>query len=59
VLEVRQGDRVLARKRARLIPGRPVHLDAGWLAGVRPSDGPVLVALRGQAMGLSRGASTA
>jgi hypothetical protein len=45
VLEVRQGDRVLARETARLIPGRPVHLDAGWLAGVRPSDGPVSVAL--------------
>ena len=45
VLEVRQGDRVLARNRAHLIPGRPVHLDAGWLARVRPSDGPVLVAL--------------
>ncbi len=44
-LEVRQGDRVLARQRARLIPGRPVHLDAAWLARVRPSDGPVLVAL--------------
>ena len=42
-LEVRQGERPLARARARLIPGRPVHLDAGWLAGVRPSDGPVLV----------------
>jgi len=42
-LEVRQGDRPLARARARLIPGRPVHLDAGWLAGVRPTDGPVLV----------------
>jgi hypothetical protein len=45
VLEVRQGDRVLARNTARLIPGRPVHLDAGWLARTRPSDGPVLVAL--------------
>jgi thioredoxin reductase len=45
VLEARQGDRVLARERARLIPGRPVHLDAAWLARVRPSDGPVLVAL--------------
>jgi len=44
-LEVRQGDRVLARSRARLIPGRPVHLDASWLAGVRPSDGRVCVAL--------------
>ena len=45
VLEVRQGDRILARERARLIPGRPVHLDATWLARVRTSDGPVLVAL--------------
>lgn len=45
MLEVRQGDRLLARRSARLIPGRPVHLDAAWLAGVRPSDGPVLVAL--------------
>jgi Pyridine nucleotide-disulphide oxidoreductase len=45
VLEVRQGGRVLARNKARLIPGRPVHLDAGWLARIRPSDGPVLVAL--------------
>jgi hypothetical protein len=44
-LEVRQGDRILARQRARLIPGRPVHLDAAWLARVRPSDGPVLVTL--------------
>ncbi len=44
-LEVRQGGRVLARQRACLIPGRPVHLDAAWLARVRPSDGPVLVAL--------------
>jgi thioredoxin reductase len=42
-LEVHQGDRRLARARARLIPGRPVHLDAGWMAGLRPSDGPVLV----------------
>jgi hypothetical protein len=45
VLEVRQGDRILARNRARLIPGRPVHLDARRLVRVRPSDGPVLVAL--------------
>lgn len=43
-LEVRQGQRVLARTRARLTPGRPVHLDAGWLAQVRPTDGPVVVA---------------
>jgi hypothetical protein len=45
LLEVRQGDRVLARSRARLIPGRPVRLDAAWLAEVRPADGPVSVAL--------------
>jgi thioredoxin reductase len=44
-LEVRQAGRVLATQRARLIPGRPVHLDAGWLAEVRPSDGPVSVTL--------------
>jgi thioredoxin reductase len=45
VLEVRQDDQVLASKRARLIPGRPVHLDANWLGSVRPSGGAVLVAL--------------
>jgi thioredoxin reductase len=45
VLEVRQGDRVLARHRSRLTPGRPVHLDAAWQASIRPSDGPVLVTL--------------
>ena len=44
-LEVRQGDRLLARARARLIPGRPVHLDAGWLSSVQPSGTPVLVTL--------------
>jgi thioredoxin reductase len=45
VLEARQGGRVLVEQPARLIPGRPVHLGTAWLAGVRPSDGPVLVAL--------------
>jgi thioredoxin reductase len=45
-LEVRQGDKVLARAGARLIPGRPVRLGADWLAGVEPSAGPVLVRLR-------------
>jgi hypothetical protein len=40
-LEVRQGDRVLAAVRTRLTPGRPVHLDAGWLARAEPSAGPV------------------
>jgi thioredoxin reductase len=45
-LEVRQGDRVLAAARARLVPGRPAHLDAGWMARADPSAGPVLVVLR-------------
>ncbi len=43
-LEVRQDGRLLARTRpARLIPERPVHLDAGWLARVDPAGGPVRV----------------
>ncbi len=43
-LEVRQDGRLLARSRpARLIPGRPVHLGADWLARVDPADGPVRV----------------
>jgi thioredoxin reductase len=42
-LEVRQGARVLASQRARLVPGRPVRLDAGWLASTEPSAGPVQV----------------
>jgi hypothetical protein len=40
---VRQGDRVLARARTRLIPGRSVTLDAGWLARAEPAAGPVCV----------------
>jgi thioredoxin reductase len=43
-LEVRQDGRLLARSRpVRLIPGRPVHLDAGWLPRVDPAGGPVRV----------------
>jgi thioredoxin reductase len=43
-LEVRQDGRLLARTRpARLIPERPVHLSAGWLAQVDPAAGPVRV----------------
>jgi thioredoxin reductase len=43
-LEAVQDGRRLARSRpARLIPGRPVHLPAGWLAGVDPAGGPVHV----------------
>jgi len=45
-LEVRQGDRVLGTARARLVPERPVHLDAGWMARADPSGGPVRVTLR-------------
>ena len=45
-LEVRQGDRVLGTARARLVPERPVHLDAGWIARADPSAGPVRVTLR-------------
>jgi thioredoxin reductase len=45
-LEVRQGDRMLAAARARLVPGRPAHLSAGWMARADPSAGPVLVVLR-------------
>ena len=43
-LEVRQDGRLLARTRpVRLIPERPVHLGAGWLAEVDPAGGPVRV----------------
>ncbi len=43
-LEVRQDGRLLARTRpARLIPERPVHLGAGWLARVDLAGGPVRV----------------
>jgi glycerol-3-phosphate dehydrogenase len=44
-LEVRQDGRLLATARASLIPARPVHLDAGWLAKVDQSGGPVRVLL--------------
>jgi thioredoxin reductase len=47
-LQVRQDDRILATARARLIPGRPVHLGAGWLALVEPAAGPVQVRVRGR-----------
>jgi len=43
-LEVRQDGRLLARSRqARLIPGRPVHLGAAWLARADPAGGPIRV----------------
>jgi thioredoxin reductase len=44
-LEVRQDGRLLARSRpVRMVPGRPVHLEAGWLARVDLTGGPVRVA---------------
>jgi hypothetical protein len=43
-LEARQDGRLLARSRpVWLIPGRPVHLGAGWLPRVDPAGGPVRV----------------
>jgi hypothetical protein len=45
-LEVRQDGRVLASARARLVPGRPVHLNAGWVARADASAGAVRVVLR-------------
>jgi thioredoxin reductase len=42
-LEIRQDGRLLAEARTRLIPGRSVTLDSGWLARARPSAGPVRV----------------
>jgi hypothetical protein len=45
-LEVRQGGRVLATARARLVPGRPVHLNAGWMDRADPSAGPVQITLQ-------------
>ena len=46
-LEARQDGRLLARSRQlRLVPGRPVHLGAAWLARVDPAGGPVRVSTR-------------
>jgi thioredoxin reductase len=43
-LEAWQAGRLLTRSRPLpLIPGRPVHLRASWLASVDPDDGPVRV----------------
>jgi thioredoxin reductase len=46
-LEARQDGRLLARSRqVRLVPGRPAHLGAGWLAQVDPAGGPVRISAR-------------
>jgi thioredoxin reductase len=45
-IEVGQDGRLLARSRpASLVPGRPVHLAAGWIGQVDLAGGPVQVAL--------------
>jgi thioredoxin reductase len=45
-LEARQGDRVLARRRAgRLVPNRSISLPAGWLSRVDADGGPLSLAL--------------
>jgi thioredoxin reductase len=45
-LEVRQDGRRLAVSRPmRLIPGRPVHLHARWLANADPTGGPIRVSV--------------
>jgi thioredoxin reductase len=47
-IEVGQDGRLLARSRpVALVPGRPVHLAAGWVGQVDPAGGPVQVALAG------------
>jgi thioredoxin reductase len=42
-LEVSQDGRVLARTRARLLPGRSISMPGGWVARVEPAGGPVRV----------------
>jgi len=42
-LEVSQDGRVLARHRARLIPGRSLTLPATWLSRVSPAGGPIRI----------------
>lgn len=45
-LDVRQDGRRLTLSRpVRIIPGRPIHLTANWLARVDPAGGPVLVTI--------------
>jgi hypothetical protein len=44
-LAARQDGRTLGTARARLVPGRPVHLGAGWMTRVEPAGGPVTIEL--------------
>jgi hypothetical protein len=42
ILEVRQGERTLWRRRyRRLVPARSIHAGAGWLRALDPDGGPV------------------
>jgi hypothetical protein len=46
-LQVRQGGGELWNGRAsRLVPGRSAHIPSGWAAGIDPSGGPVIVAVK-------------
>ena len=45
-LEVHQDGKLLARTRARLLPGRSIQLNAAWVARVDPQGGPVSVGVR-------------
>ncbi len=45
-IEVRQGDRLLATDRIRLVPGRNSGLTGAWVPRVDPAAGPVLVTVR-------------
>ncbi len=46
-IEVRQGERVLARQRfRRLVPARSIHLDAAWTASVDAAGPPLTVGVR-------------
>ena len=45
-LTVSQGGRTLDTAHTRLVPGRPVHLGAGWMTRVDPAGGPVTIEVR-------------
>ena len=46
-IQVRQGGRELWSGRVgRLVPGRSAHIPAGWVAGVDPDSGPVIVSVK-------------
>src|SRR5512132_101169 len=46
-IQVRQGGRELwSGGVGRLVPGRSAHIPAGWVAGVDPDSGPVIVSVK-------------